>query len=280
MPLPAPAPLWMSTACPARVSSSTPAGTIATRYSSDLISLGTPTIMARLASGNDGGIVGGNRAINQVEPRIAVVAPSGFEGILMRPLGGLAAAFLVIAVVVVPANGYIHFPPPTLAKMCQQSMAIRVLKVKKHDKEKGVIVYEAIETLKGKTPKGMTFKHAIGEKTKDKKPIFDWLGDGKQAVMFTIEAGNIACGFVFIDKFCYSVDYNRKGDFWLLIRVDPEMAATFHGTVETLRKVTADLLAGKEVKVPVDESVKLLSNEERHKRVPALSEIMKRNREK
>jgi hypothetical protein len=164
--------------------------------------------------------------------------------------------------------------------MCQQSTAIRVLQVKKHDKEKGVIVYEAAETLKGKTPGGRSFKHAIGMETKGTKPIFDWVADGKQAVMFTIEGGEIACGYVFIDKFCYSVDYNRKGDFWLLIRVDPEMGATFHGTVETLYKVTKDLLAGKAVKVPVNESVKPVSLEERRKRAPALNEIMTKNREK
>jgi hypothetical protein len=164
--------------------------------------------------------------------------------------------------------------------MCQQSLAIRVLKVKKHDKAKGVIVYEAAETLKGKTPEGMTFRHAIGQETKATKPIFDWLADGKLAVMFTIEGGNISCGYVFIDKFCYSVDYNRKGDFWLLIRADPEMAATFHGSVDALEKVTKDLLAGKKVEVPVDKSVKALTTKERQERVPALSEIMKKNREK
>src|SRR4051794_2162333 len=43
MPLPCPAPAWMSTLWPARVSSSTPTGIIATRYSSALISFGTPT---------------------------------------------------------------------------------------------------------------------------------------------------------------------------------------------------------------------------------------------
>ena len=45
MPLPCPAPTSIKTVCPAWVSSSAPTGSIATRYSSDLISLGTPTIM-------------------------------------------------------------------------------------------------------------------------------------------------------------------------------------------------------------------------------------------
>jgi hypothetical protein len=187
-----------------------------------------------------------------------------------------------LAIVAAPAAGYIHFPPVTMPKLCEQSRAVRVLTVKKHDKERGVIVFEAAETLKGKTPEGTTFKHVIGKQDKGTRPILDWVADGKQAVMFTIETGptGIACGYVFIDKYCYSVDRNGTGEFWLLIRTDPEMAATFHGTVETLRQVTKDLLAGQEVKVPVDESVKPLTNKEREKLAPAVNEILTKNREK
>jgi hypothetical protein len=189
---------------------------------------------------------------------------------------------LVTAIIAAPALGYIHFPPTTMPKMCEQSRTIRVLTVKKHDKEKGVIVFEATESLKGKTPHGTSFKHVIGKENKGIKPIFDWVADGKQAMMFTIETGptGIACGYVFIDKYCYSVDRNGTGDFWLLIRTDPEMAATFFGTIETLQKITKDLLAGKDVKVPVDESLKPVPNEERRKRVPALNDIIIENRQK
>jgi hypothetical protein len=197
-----------------------------------------------------------------------------------RRLTCFLGVVLVTAIAVAPAGGYIHFPPLTMPKMCQKSTAIRVLSVRKHDKEKGVIVYEVAETLKGKTPDGMSFRHGIGKESKESKPIFDWVADGKQAVMFTIEGGDIACGYVFIDRFCYSVDYNRKGDFWLLIRVDPAMAATFHGPVDTLRTVTKDILAGKEVKVPVDESVKALTTKEREQLVPALNEVLTKNRGK
>jgi hypothetical protein len=190
---------------------------------------------------------------------------------------GVAIAAVAVPM---PAGGYIHFPPMTLPTMCKQSTAIRVLTVKKHSKEKGVIIYEAAETLKGKTPDGQSFRHAIGNESKETKLIFDWVADGKQAVMFTVEGRGIACGFVFIDKFCYSVDHNTKGDFWLLIRADPEMGATFHGSVETLQKVTKDILAGKEVKVPVDESVKPMTTKEREKLVPALNDVLRKNREK
>src|SRR5581483_3887499 len=43
MPEPSPAPLCTYTSCPASTSSRTPAGVSATRYSSDLTSVGTPT---------------------------------------------------------------------------------------------------------------------------------------------------------------------------------------------------------------------------------------------
>jgi hypothetical protein len=198
----------------------------------------------------------------------------------VRKLVLFAGTVLVMAIVASPSLGYIHFPPTTMQKMCKHSTNIRVLAVKKHNKEKGVIVYEVIEELKGKGAKGMSFKQAIRSGVDGVKPILDWVGDGKRAVMFTIEGGEIACGYVFIDRFCYSVDYNKKEDFWLLVRIDPEMAASFHGPVETLEKVTRDLLQGKDVKIPVDESVRPVPLEERQKRAGALQEILTKNRGK
>jgi hypothetical protein len=197
-----------------------------------------------------------------------------------RILVRFAGAVLTMALAASPSVGYIHFPPLTMQKMCKQSSNIRVLGVKKYDKEKGVVVYEVVETLKGKNLKGMSFKHAIREDADGVKPIFDWVEDGKRGVMFTIEGGRIACGYVFIDEFCYSVDYNTKGDFWLLVRVDPEMSACFHGSVEHLQKVAKEILDGKDVKVPVMESTKPLTLEEREKRAPALNDILKKNRGK
>src|SRR5919198_1773059 len=43
--LPSPAPFWMITSCPCSTNSRTPAGVMATRYSSVLISVGTPTFI-------------------------------------------------------------------------------------------------------------------------------------------------------------------------------------------------------------------------------------------
>ena len=125
-----------------------------------------------------------------------------------------------------------------------------------------------------------SFKHSIPKETAGAKPILDWVGKDKRAVLFTIEGNSLACGYVFIDEFCYSVDYNIKGDFWLLIRVDPELAATYFGTAEKLEVVTKDLLAGKDAKVPVKEGVKPLASKEREKLAPAINEIFTKNREK
>jgi hypothetical protein len=82
------------------------------------------------------------------------LARGGFPMHLSK-LFPFAGAVLVSAVVASPSVGYIHFPPTTMPKMCQQSANIRVLavKVKKYDVEKGAIVFELVETPKGKNPK-------------------------------------------------------------------------------------------------------------------------------
>ena len=76
------------------------------------------------------------------------------------------------------------------------------------------------------------------------------------------------------------MDYNAKGDYWLLIRVDPELSATYHGTAVKLREVAKDILAGKDVKVPVKESMKPLTIKEREKIFNAVNEKIVKNREK
>src|SRR5947207_13013598 len=87
---------------------------------------------------------------------------------LLRMVGVVA----VMALVALPSAGYIHFPPPTMQKMCKISTNIRVLSVKKHDKEKGIFVYEVAETLKGENKKGVSFRHAIPKDTAESKPRF------------------------------------------------------------------------------------------------------------
>jgi hypothetical protein len=190
----------------------------------------------------------------------------------------LAGVALVLALAALPAVGYIHFPPMTLHKMCKVATNIRVLSVKKYDKEKGVVLFEVVETLKGKNPRITSFRHAIRKDTARVKPILDWAGEGKRAVAFTIEGAPLACGYVFIDDYCYSVDYNKEGQYWLLIRAEPEMSACYHGPAKELRKLTKDILEGKEVKVPVKKPMTPESKEDQEKRRKEVNDVLKKNR--
>jgi hypothetical protein len=184
-------------------------------------------------------------------------------------------AAVIAAVCVSGAGAYIHFPPMTAQKMCKQSHHIRLLKVTKHDKEKGVIVFEVAETLKGEKSRITSFQHVLRADAEGVQPVLDWIADGKTAVMFTIEGGAIACGYVFIDEYCYSVDYNRAGKFWLVIRGEPGLSACYHGSTEELRKAVKDILAGKDVKVPTKDPA---AKEDREKRNKQVNDVLKKNR--
>src|SRR5262245_50915451 len=152
----------------------------------------------------------------------------------------LVVGILTVALTASVATGYIHFPPATLPKMCQQSHHVRLLKVEKCSKEKGVIVFAAAESLKGKNSQITSFKHVLRPDREGTKPILDWLADGKTAVMFTIEAkpggAPAALGYVFIDEYCYSVTYDHAA-CWFLIRPEPGLSACYHGSVKQLREL-------------------------------------------
>jgi hypothetical protein len=187
----------------------------------------------------------------------------------------LLGVALAVALAAPAAVGYIHFPPMTLQKMCKDSQQIRVLKVAKHDKEKGVIVFEVADSPKGGKSQITSFKHVIRADAAGTKPILDWAREGKTAVMFTIEGGPIACGYVFLDDYCYSVDYNREGKYWLLVRAEPGLSACYHGTAERLCELVRDILGGKEVKVPIKEPG---AREERDKRYKEVNDVLQKNR--
>ncbi len=191
----------------------------------------------------------------------------------------LVGVTLVVTLSAPAAVGYIHFPLMTLQKMCKDSHQIRLLRVQKHDKEKGVIVFEAAASLKGQKSQITSFKHIIRTSAEGAKPILDWAGDGKAAVMFSIESkpGGTArgVGYVFIDGSCYSADYNSGGQYWLLIRAEPGMSACYHGSVERLQEAVKDILDGKDVKVPMKEPG---TREARDKRNKEINDVLKKNR--
>jgi hypothetical protein len=177
------------------------------------------------------------------------------------------------------AAAFIHFPPMTVPKMCQDSWVIRVLKVEKFHKDKGVLVFDTAEFLKKRVKPAQTVKHVLRSDAGDMKPLLDWVAAGKQAVMFSLEREpdqmSSGVGYVFIDEFCYSIDYNAKGEYWLIMRAEPAMAAFFHGKVEELRTAVRDTLAGKEVKVSVKETTAKGTDKKRHDEI---NEQMIKNR--
>ena len=199
----------------------------------------------------------------------------------------LLAVVALTAVSIPGASAYIEYPPETVEKLCK-SPRIRLLKVTKFDKDKGVVIFELVENLNspkdkvksqlaenipGSDDKVRSFRHAIPpDNDRGGKHILGWAAKDKTAVMFTIETGGQvvserACGFVFIDENCYSVVYNKAGDFWAFIRAEPQMSACFFGNVDQLARIVKDVLAGKEVKVPTKEPASRTDVKQRSKEV-------------
>lgn len=186
---------------------------------------------------------------------------------------------VVVSVMASFAVAYIHFPPMTLQKMCKESHHIRVLKVEKFDKDKGVVVFGNAESLQKQIVAIPTFKHIIRTDAEGTKPILEWLAQEKTAVMFSIEAKTDntmrGIGYVFIDDYCYSVDYNSDNKCWILIRAEPDMSACYFGSTEKLRTTIKDILDGKDVKVSVKEPAAKVDRDRRYKEI---NEILDKNR--
>ncbi len=162
---------------------------------------------------------------------------------------------LALALPASPAAAYITYPPMTLPKMCEVSSHIRVLKVTKYDKSKGVILFEVADTLRKQGEALDPGKHVIPTGASGVGPILDWAGEGKTAVMFSKDGGPmggtpIGVGYIFIDEYCYFVDYSPSGKHWLVVRGDPGLSTCYHGSAAKLRDLVKDVLAGKKVQVP------------------------------
>ncbi|MDB5345329.1 MAG: hypothetical protein JWP89_3706 [Schlesneria sp.] len=195
-----------------------------------------------------------------------------------RLLVRLIVVVLALAFAASPLRAYIHFPPMTMPKMCKHSTHIRALRVSKHDSQKGVIVYEVVETLKGQKIRTMSFKHLIRKEVDGVQPILDWVGDKKSAVLFSIESTEIACGYVFIDDYCYSVDYNNGGEYWLLIRAEPNMSACYFGSAEKLQGLLKEILEEKDVPVPTKEPASPTTKQNENKRIKEVTDVLNENR--
>lgn len=193
---------------------------------------------------------------------------------------GLVAA--VACGVVSTAGGYIHFPPPTLEKMCGISRQVRAIKVERVSPDGEVVLFELEESLKGGKALCEFGKHVLRGDPAATKPLRDALKPGARAVMFWIE-GQFnnqvgGCGYVFLDRQCYSVDYNTAGKHWVFIRPEPGLGRTYHGSAEKLRELTRDVLAGKKVEVPVKAFDRPETKAEWEQRAKEVNDVLTTNR--
>jgi hypothetical protein len=193
-----------------------------------------------------------------------------------RSLACLAAAALVLSA---PSAcwGYIHFSPMTLKKMCKDSHHIRLLRLDKANKDKGVMLFETAAVLKGERSSITSFKHVIPSGVEAAQPIRDWIGEGKTALIFYIEGGGGGLGYVFIDRYCYSVDYNQHHKHWLALRGEPGMSACYYGPVDLLHRAVRDTLAGKECQVPTQAPAQKIDKDRRDKIINAALAKNRRN---
>src|SRR5690349_20845856 len=91
-------------------------------------------------------------------------------------------AALALALPAPPAAGFITYPPMTLQKMCEVCNCVRVLKVTRVNKEKGVILFEVAETLRKQGEALDPARHVIPKGANGVGPVLDWAAEGKQAV--------------------------------------------------------------------------------------------------
>lgn len=179
------------------------------------------------------------------------------------------------------ALAYIHVPPQTLKAMCTESPQIRVLTVKARNLDKGVVVFEVGEVLRAEEKSAIVaFRLAVRPDADNGKTVLDKLPVGARAVLFSREEGEgkrtKGYGYLFLDEFGLSVDYNAAGDVWLYLRAEPNLSVTYHGSATELPALVKSVLAGQEVKVPTRKPAKeddlsirgLLIEEARRKNSP------------
>jgi outer membrane protein assembly factor BamB len=183
------------------------------------------------------------------------------------PLGlAAAAAALLLAARPQPADAFIDFPAESLQKMCQMADAIAVLRVEKVNKEKNGIVYSKARDLKGNYPSpnkqfGDTFTHVlqdsvnpdwhrqdINNQDEHREHILDWAAEGKTAVIFQRGGEQAVC----VGRYWYTLRGNPPPkEHWVQGGGgDSRFLQLFCGDADRLADAVADVLAGKEVKVP------------------------------
>ena len=170
----------------------------------------------------------------------------------MRALSGMIATVLVLAGSG-PAAAYIDVHrPETLGAVCARADSITIFKVEKFSKEKGIIIYQKVEDLKGTSPRNSfrEFLSAAHEEA-ERKHYLEWVDVGKLAIMFRVE-NRQALAISEQWTVCDGVPPKDASEVWTIAtRTEPWFLKNYCGDVNALADSLKELLAGKEVIVPV-----------------------------
>ncbi len=180
---------------------------------------------------------------------------------------GLAAACLLCVGWPDSSSAYITFHPPTLGSVVASSTNIMLVQVEKVSREKSIIIYRKVRDIKGKFPKDVV-KHIFGTydppqneaglfklNARDWSYVLQWAEPGKEAVIMGVHQPTWGhYNHIYVDQCWYGNYCPRGGDltWWHTIYSRPDMLRNWYcGSAAGLAAVVEDILAGKEVVVPV-----------------------------
>lgn len=157
----------------------------------------------------------------------------------------LFIVLFVLAALAIPGLSYVE-ERFTLPRVINESTNIVLMKVKRVNKEKKLIIYEKVADLKGKH-ETLEIKHNVGvggfNEYETKAPI-EWAEVGKLAVFFHNGAASETC----IGKYWYQC--YPGGDWWNHSHGEPFMCRTYCGDIEGLKTAIEKLLKDEDVIVP------------------------------
>lgn len=148
------------------------------------------------------------------------------------------------------ARAYVdHFQLYTLRAVIEQSSEIAVLRVEKVSRSKGVIVLSRVADLKGRFAAGSIHHHiAGGFRPREPQLILNWAEPGRIVVAFSNGKRCQICA----GTFWYEVGENDGATgWWSLTHLQSILCYAYYGSAERLRASVAQMLAGKEIIIPV-----------------------------
>jgi hypothetical protein len=145
---------------------------------------------------------------------------------------------------------YIGGPPMTLGLMCGWSTHVMIARVDRLDKDKRIIVFQKVRDIKGKWPAAV-IRHHFNPALANRQYVMDWAEPGRTVVMCALES--YKWSHTYIDGEWYAAN-TADWQFWNVSHSEPALLALYAGRSERLALAVEQVLAGKEVVVPVLEN--------------------------